>query len=137
MSREIVHNSRISWYGNQYGIYLATVHHGRRYVMGFSRMGMQGAQPNFVNPQNHTLSPASDLVKFVVGDREVTGFTEARSNDSVYRYDISEIDAPDAKRLVELWNACRGIPTEELIQFRQSIMAGNVADFGERMKEVD
>lgn len=85
-----------AWFGNpQTGqIYLATTHSGREYVMGFERMGFRFAQPNF--RKDGRLVPAKDLLKFAVGNPEVTGYDAAKEDDSVYRYDITGIDNPDA-----------------------------------------
>ena len=80
--------------GNQHGIYLATKHSGRLYVMGFRRMGLQGAQPVFRGERQ--MLPAADLVMFEVGDRKARGFTEGKADNSVYRYDITGIDNADA-----------------------------------------
>lgn len=83
------------WFGSDHGLYLATVHGGRRYVMGFRRHGLNGAQPTF--QVANRMVPAANLVEFEVGDRSVRGFAEARKNGSVYRYDVIGIDAPDAR----------------------------------------
>lgn len=83
-----------AWFGNQHGIYLATVNRGRQYVMGFERMGMNGAQPTF--QIDHRMRPASELVTFEVGDQIARGFKEGKADESVYRLDVSAIDAPDA-----------------------------------------
>ena len=87
-----------AWFGNAKTkeIYLATTHSGRRYVMGFRRWGMRGAQPMF-QPAGHGLVPAEKLLKFEVGDRSVTGVDGANANDSVYRLDIRGIDCADAR----------------------------------------
>lgn len=89
---------RWAWFGNARNneIYLATTHSGRRYVMGFQRWGMKGAQPMF-QPADRGLVPASDLLKFEVGDRAVTGVEAAKADESVYRLDISGIDCADAR----------------------------------------
>ena len=86
------------WYGNARNreVYLATSHSGRRYVMGFRRWGMSGAQPMF-QPAEHGLVPADTLLTFEVGDRDVRGYEQAKANDSVYRYDIRGIDCDDAR----------------------------------------
>lgn len=81
--------------GGPHGLYLATTHSGRRFVMGFRRMGFNAAQPVF--RQNDRLVPAADLVEFEVGDKNVRGFASAKANDSVYRYDVSGIDNADAR----------------------------------------
>ena len=85
------------WFGNARcnEIYLATTHSGRRYVMQFRRWGMQGAQPVFQPTQG--MVDAKDLLKFVVGDKSVTGVDQAKANTSVYRTDIRGIAAPDAR----------------------------------------
>lgn len=89
------------WFGSadNHEVYLATTHSGRRYVMGFKRWGMRGAQPTF-QPAKSGLVPAADLLTFEVGDRSVRGVKEARENTSVYRTNISGIDCADA-RLIE------------------------------------
>jgi hypothetical protein len=84
-----------AWMGNQYGLYLATTHSGRKYVMGFRRVGMQGAQPVF--RAGERLVPAADLVEFEVGDGTARGFAAGRANETVYRYDVSGIDNADAR----------------------------------------
>lgn len=84
-----------AWFGGETGFYLATERSGRRYVMGFRRRGMNGAQPTFQS--NSIMVPAEDLATFQVGDRSVRGFKQARSDSSVYRYDVSGIDHPDAR----------------------------------------
>ena len=83
-----------AWMGNNHDMYLATTHSGRRYVMGFRRMGPQSAQPVF--NVNNRLVPASELVMFEVGDGAARGFKAGKADDSVYRYDIKGVDAPDA-----------------------------------------
>lgn len=85
-----------AWFGNRSGgVYLATPDRGRRYVMGFRRYGMNGAQPTFAI--GGTMHPAAELVAFAVGDGTARGFKEADKDGSVYRYDVSEIDHPDAR----------------------------------------
>jgi hypothetical protein len=94
----------VAWMGNgQHDIYLATTHSGRIYVMGFKRMGIQGAQPMF--PKDGRMAPASDMLKFDVGDPSVTGIAAAKTNGSVYRYDVRDIDNPEARLLVAARNA--------------------------------
>lgn len=87
-----------AWFGNARNneVYLATTHSGRRYVMGFQRWGMKGAQPMF-QPADRGLVPASDLLKFEVGDKSVTGVDAAKADESVYRLDISGIACADAR----------------------------------------
>ena len=58
---------------------------------------MRGAQPVF-NKGNRLIA-ASELLKFEVGDGKATGFTEAKRDETVYRYDIADIDHPDARLL--------------------------------------
>lgn len=85
------------WYGSTYqgcSIHLATLHSGRRFIMGFKRRGTQGAEPTF--QVNNRMVPASELVLFDV-DRTVKGATAGKAAHSVYRYDFSEIDHPDAR----------------------------------------
>lgn len=87
-----------AWFGNSNSnsLYLATTHSGRRYVMGFKRWGMRGAQPQF-QPGGRGLVDASELLKFEVGDKSVTGVEEAKKDGSVYRYDVRGIDCDDAR----------------------------------------
>lgn len=84
------------WFGNARGnnIYLSTVNHGRRFVMQFNRWGMADAQPVF--QVNGVMKDAKHLLKFEVGNPAVTGIEAAKTDDSVYRLDISGIDHPDA-----------------------------------------
>ncbi len=86
-----------AWFGegkyNQ--LYLATVLNGRRYVMDFVRWGMKGAQPRF--QINGLMEDAKDLFKFEVGNPSVTGVAQAKADSSVYRFDVAEIDHPDAR----------------------------------------
>ena len=85
------------WHGSASNseVYLATDHSGRRYVMGFKRWGMRGAQPMF-QPAGRGMVPASDLLKFEVGERAIVGYEAAKADGSVYRYNISGIDCADA-----------------------------------------
>lgn len=87
-----------AWFGNgrTQEVYLATKHSGRRYVMGFQRWGMRGAQPMFQTAEGR-LAPASELLAFEVGDRGVRGIDAAKENDSVYRFDVRGIDCADAR----------------------------------------
>lgn len=85
------------WYGStdHYPrFHLATERHGRRFVMGFVRAGMQSAEPIF--QINGRMVKASELVRYDV-DRSVKGVTAAKGAESVYRQDFSEIDHPDAR----------------------------------------
>ncbi|MBF0192505.1 MAG: hypothetical protein HQL99_15410 [Magnetococcales bacterium] len=86
-----------SWYGNlkTNHIYLATERGGRTYVMDFARFGMRDAQPRFNTDKG--MVKAQDLCRFEVGDPDVIGYQAAKEDDSVYRYDISEIDHPVAR----------------------------------------
>jgi len=85
------------WFGNLYAgsPILATRHNGRRYVMQFARFGFQGAQPRF--QLNHRMVDGTELARFEVGDRDVLGLKAAKKSASVYRYDMIDIDHPDAR----------------------------------------
>lgn len=86
------------WFGSTYSdgqFYLATDHSGRKFVMGFRRCGAQGAQPTF--QVDGRMVPAKELVKYDVGDGTARGHTAAKVDQSVYRYDFSEIDHPVAR----------------------------------------
>lgn len=87
-----------SWFGNgkMNSVYLATAHSGRHWVMGFERWGFSGAQPRF-HPEGRGLVDACQLLQFVVGNSDVRGMEQAKADESVYRYDIRNIDNPDAR----------------------------------------
>jgi len=94
------------WFGHRdHGMYLATVHNGRVYVMDFIRQGMQGAQPQFQvrknaeHPDWGTMTPASELA---VAPQD-------------YRDDIVAIDNPDARFIA----AARGAVTDLLAEVRR------------------
>jgi hypothetical protein len=87
------------WFGNPHrGLCIAAKHSGRRYVMQFARWGMQAAQPRF--QVNDRMVDGAELLKFEVGDRDVTGVTAAKANSSVYRLDVIDIDHPDARLMI-------------------------------------
>lgn len=98
------------WFGNESGIYLATPDRGRTYVMGFRRRGMNSAEPTFRD--GGVMRPASELVRFAVGEGTAKGFAEGKADRSVYRYDISAVDHPDARLIAaapELLEALKGM----------------------------
>jgi hypothetical protein len=64
--------------------------------MDFVRKGMRGAQPRF-QPKIGQMINAWNLLEFQVGDPTVRGMEEAKVNNTVYRYDITGIDAPDSR----------------------------------------
>ena len=95
--------------GNIPEIYLATKHSGRRYVMGFDRWGLNGAQPSF-QPNGRGMVKAKDLLQFEVGDQSIVGLDAAKKDASVYRFHIRGIAAPDAHLIAaapELYEALR------------------------------
>ncbi|MFT8366251.1 MAG: hypothetical protein ABF812_09870 [Gluconobacter cerinus] len=100
------------WFGTAGGhpeIYLATKHSGRRYVMGFNRWGLNGAQPSF-QPNGCGMVKAKDLLQFEVGDQSIVGLDAAQKDTSVYRFQIRGIAAPDAHLIAaapELYEALR------------------------------
>ena len=79
------------WFGHRRGpMYLATKHHGRRFVMEFIRQGMQGAQPMFQvydDPEHPSWGRMVEASKMAV--------LEVAPLD--YRDDIVDIDNPDAR----------------------------------------
>lgn len=98
------------WFGNAKMnlVYLATVSGGRRFAMRFQRWGMDGAQPAF--PRNGIMVPATEFLKFEVGNPAVTGLDQAKADPSLYRLDILGIDHPDARLMEEspmLYAACK------------------------------
>ena len=71
--------------------------------MQFKRWGTTGAQPVFQVKRpsgNVVMVPAVDLLQFEVGNEEITGYADAKSDGSVYRYDIAGISHPDARLIV-------------------------------------
>lgn len=88
------------WFGDTRGqeLYLATRHGGRIFVMGFERWGTRSGAPTF--QVDGRMEPASELVRFEVGDPDIVGHTAAEMSRSVYRHTIASIDHPDA-RLIE------------------------------------
>ncbi|WP_298399483.1 hypothetical protein [Sphingobium sp.] len=127
-----------AWFGTPNNMYLATTHSGRRYVMGFRRVGMQGAGPVF--QVNGRMVKASELCRFAVGDNDVIGMTAAKSDETVYRYDICGIAhadacliaaAPDlleaARHLIEVGEFCRTDDTESALrELRAAILKAEV-----------
>ncbi|WP_435018433.1 hypothetical protein TA3x_000407 [Tundrisphaera sp. TA3] len=87
-----------AWFGTASceDLWLGTAHSGRIYVMGFKRWGRQGAQPIF-QVKGKGMVPAKELVQFEVGNREVVGMTQAKSERSVYRHHVRGIAHPDAR----------------------------------------
>lgn len=104
-----------AWMGSPHGLYLATTHSGRQYVMGFRRMGFNSAQPVFRD--RHRMVPAADIVQFEVGDPSVRGFAQAKETESVYRLDVDGIDNADARLI-----AAAPDLLEALIEARQTIL---------------
>lgn len=89
------------WHGQPDHLSLATACGGRRYVMDFVRKGMRGAQPRF-QTDGIMRNAADELAEFVVGDPAARGSIQAKSDASVYRYDIKAIDHPDARRIARV-----------------------------------
>jgi hypothetical protein len=82
------------WFGSaKRGIYLATVKGGRRFVMGFKRQGMNGAEPTF--QVDRRMVPASTIAVYEVC-RDATSADDPR----VYRDDIVGLRSADATLIV-------------------------------------
>jgi len=64
--------------------------------MQFVRWGTRGAQPRF-QVKDRGMIDAKHLLKFEVGEHDVTGVEAAKRNASVYRMDVRGIDHPDAR----------------------------------------
>ena len=98
-----------AWHGDPKhgGFYLSTTHSGRKYVMGFERMGFSSAQPSF--QVNGVMVDGQELCRFEVAPN-VVGVTNAKKPGSgVYRGDIIGFDHPDAQLIAaapELLAAC-------------------------------
>ena len=71
---------------------------GRTSLMRPTRWGMQGAKFQFLNPDTVMMEDADRLVKFEVGNPNVTG--AHRRDGSVYRGNIAGIDHPVARLIV-------------------------------------
>lgn len=100
--------------------------------MGFKRWGMRGAQPQF-QPGKNGLVDASELLQFAVGDKSVRGVEQAKSDSSVYRYDISGIDCADARLISaapDLLEALQAVRS----QFVQAFVAHGVRLSAEQME---
>lgn len=89
------------WMGsfdNRPNIFLATRNHGRMFVLGFDRAGMQGGQPVFPHKEPDArwglLTPGKDLQVFEVA-RDATD----RKDPRVYRGDIVGFRTPVAEYL--------------------------------------
>lgn len=80
-----------AWFGNikHDGPYLATVNRGRTFVMGFKRLGMRSAQPQF--RIDSLLVDGADLAIY-----EVCRDATKADDERVYRHDIVGFRAPDA-----------------------------------------
>lgn len=135
-----------AWFGDgKCGlIYLATAHSGRRTVMDFQRWGMQGAQPLFQEYQEDLnygiMKPAKEMFKFQVGNPEVTGFEEAKADASVYRYDISDIDNPNARlisKAPEIFEALQLLITGVVVKCDQDSMDARIAKAMDIVKEIN
>lgn len=113
------------WFGDPQhgGFYLATRHSGRRYVMGFARMGFHYAQPLF--QVDGVMVDGRELCRFEVAPN-VIGVTAAKQAGSgVYRTDITEFDHPDARLIaaapdllaalneINNWLVCAAIASPE------------------------
>lgn len=97
------------WFGNvdNAHLYLATRRWGRHYVMGFRRLGMQGAQPEFVSGRTWRKNADGSVDFGTVGSGIVPGARLARyevapdatkrSDPRVYRGDITGFHNPDAE----------------------------------------
>ena len=83
------------WFGNTevHNVYLATVQHGRRFVMQFWRWGMQQAQPVFRSqPGDGALMTKASEVPIFEVCRDATSIDDPR----VYRGDIVGFRNADA-----------------------------------------
>lgn len=79
------------WFGStRTGVYLATRHSGRRYVMDFVRKGFNGCEPRF-QPGTDGMKTATELAIFEVC-RDATDEKDPR----VYRTDVVGFRAADA-----------------------------------------
>lgn len=89
-----------SWFGSAdfQQLYLGTMDRGRVIVMDFDRWGMRRAQPRF--QVDSRMVQAKELLRFEVGDPSVLGITDAKEHPSIYRYDVRDIDHPDARLIV-------------------------------------
>lgn len=95
-----------AWFGStRTNMYLATTHSGRRFVMGFKRKGLHGAEPTF--QIDSIMVPASELAIYQVDPDARTG-----KEPSVYRHDITGFRSADARLIAaapELLDGCNAL----------------------------
>lgn len=87
------------WFGNtrMYEVYLATVNHGRVFVMDFARWGMRGAQPRFqVRRQGDGLAGG---VMHTLGDLAHAASPLGPKFEVPYRRQFQGIGHPDAAHI--------------------------------------
>lgn len=92
------------WFGDvKHGNYsLATVHHGRRFVLRFARKGMREAQPVFPTPSQTypgqvAMRKASEIPVF-----EVAPHATDPDDPALYRHDVRGFRSPVADYLAAL-----------------------------------
>jgi len=102
------------WGGTPDDLRLQTVNHGKQFVITFAKNG-----PRFQTDER--MIDATNLLKFEVGNPDVVGHRMARKARSVYRYDVSGIDHPDAhliaaapcmKYALELYDIYEAMPAD-------------------------
>ena len=115
------------WFGNVKtgSPYLATVHSGRKYIMGFRRLGMRHAQPVF--RRDGILVDGKELAIYEV-NRDAT----SADDPSVYRHDIVGFRSADAtaiallpeivEALKDCVAACGGLRSDNVPESARSVL---------------
>ena len=128
------YRDRWMWDGNigmQY--YLATARHGRLYVMGFQRLGMQGAQPSFAHRREgdkyHLITKADELAVREVPYRETVGYI-----DNPFAEWIKTASPDRIAALIEVYDTAVAMAAEA--EFSETPWSARMVEAIEKVKSV-